>query len=419
MRLLAAVAAILVLSGTGVEAGQPFNIRFDPNGVSLIYPVFDSGGWILTQPDAGQVNLYPGSGRITHWADEYHAQDWSRECGGTYGQRVYAGISGVVAWAGPRGPYGNTVTIFDQESGFALKYSHLSEVSVALGEYVLAGKSLVGRVGNTGNIQSSACSSNPGSHLHLALFKNVVDSAGRPISSTWADSKTGPTHYSAPFAYVPQVDLIKTPDNPAVYALYYGTRVLVSWDSFESNGWSFDKHSVLFSPLQGKTVGTGELSRTPAAHYLWPLRDHSLLKSSNSQTVYQFRDGRKSALSYEVFQCRGLRFGEVRQTSPQERDGYAPIDDVPDLGCPDRVRQALNDWAAFAQTNRSLRAPDLASYFYYPDWDGEWELRTLRFIDAAGQSVELQHCTSVSSPHERYIGFWDQASGQWSGWQRM
>jgi murein DD-endopeptidase MepM/ murein hydrolase activator NlpD len=419
MRLFAAVLAVFVVAYVSAEAGQPFNIRLDPNGVSVIYPVFDSSGWVLTQPDAGQVYANPGGGRVTHWADEYYAQDWARGCGATHGQRVYAGISGVVVWAGPRGPYGNTVTIYDPDSGFALKYSHLSEVSVSGGEYVLAGKSLVGRVGDTGNVQSSGCAEHPGAHLHLALFKNVTDPAARPVSSTLATSGGGPTVYAAPFGYAPPVELAMSPDNPSVYVLHYGTRVPVSANSFESHGWNFDKRQVLFSVMQGRTMNPADLSRIPKTNYLWPFRDHSLLKSSNNQTVYQFEDGRKNALSYSVFTCRGLRFGEVREVDLGERDGYAPIEDLPAAGCSGQLRQALNDWAKFARSNSAFQSPDLAGYFYYPDWDREWELRILPFAHSSGQSIILYRSSSIHNPDERYIGYWEPGTGQWSGWQRI
>jgi murein DD-endopeptidase MepM/ murein hydrolase activator NlpD len=407
---------VVLVCANSVWASQPNNIRLDPNGISYIYPVFDSKDWILTQPEPSKIYTQPDNNRVTHWADEYFAQDWARGCNQTYGLRVYAGISGEVVYAGVRGPYGNTVVIYDRETRFALKYSHLSEIAVSVGELVLAGKSFIGRVGDTGNVQTSGCPNNPGSHLHLVLFKNVSDVSARPITTTLASSGTTATSFAAPFGYVPSVDLIKMSSDPTVFAVYYGSRVGVTATSFESHGWNFDKYGLVFQPI--KIVSSGSLSSIPQAYYLWPLRDNTLLKASNLATVYQFQEGRKEALTFQTFNCRGLRFGEVAVVSPKERDGYLPIEDKIGSGCQAPAALTLSDFVSFGRLT-GFRNPDLGQYFSYPDWQPDWELRMLPFAHGSGQTVTLYRSNSIRDANERYIGYNDPSTGQWSGWQRI
>lgn len=416
MRLLFALFVFLFASD--LWAAQPFGIRLDVNSVSQIYPVVDSREWILTQPDPGKVHVYPDANRITHWGDEYYAQDWARGCGQTYGMGLYAGISGQIVWAGARGPYGNTVAIYDKQSGFVLKYSHLSEVNVAMGDYVLAGKSFVGRVGNTGNIQSSGCQNQPGSHLHLALFKNVVNPNARPVATTMASVGAGPTGYSVPFAYSTAVDLRKSDSNPTVYAMYYGTRVPISAGSFESHGWGFDKYQSVFNPLAGRVVAQASLTSVQEAYYFWPYRDRSLIRVNLTDTVYQFEDGRKHALIYNVFSCRNLRFGEVKEIPVGERDQYPPLNDLPAYGCQSVLVRTLAAWKKIA-AQKGFSGPDYASYFYFQDWHPDWELRAMNFTNSGGQGLTLYISRAATNPDEAYFGYHDPVSGAWIEWQRI
>jgi hypothetical protein len=407
----------MVLLANSVFAGQPYGIRLDNNGLSLIYPVMDSAGWLLTQPYPSKLYDTKDTSRITHWEDEFYAQDWSRECGATYGKRVYAGISGKIVFAGWRGPYGNTIVIYDQETRFALKYSHLSELAISAGEYVLAGKSFLGRVGNTGNSQPSACSSNPGSHLHLALFKNVADPNSRPITLTAANSGVGPTAFATAFSFTSGVELAKASDNPTVFVLQNGMKIVVSAASFESNGWNFDKNQSVYQPLKNKVYASSDLARFSQTAYLWPLRDYGLIKATNHPAVFQFDDGKKFALSYEVFSCRGLRFSEVKEVSFSERDSYLPVRDVTATGCSSNVRQSLIDFGNFAR-NRGFSNPDFASYYYNPNWHPDWELRSFDFR-SSGQKITLLRANASSNALERYVSYTDPATNQWSGWQRV
>ena len=416
MRLL--VMFCLLLCSVSGWAAQPQGVRLDANGVSNIYPVVDTSDWLLTQPEPRALYAYPDANRLTHWGDDYYAQDWARGCGQTHGLRLFAGISGQVVWAGARGPYGNTVSIYDRESGFVLKYSHLSEVTVKVGDYALAGKTFVGRVGNTGNFQNTGCQSNGGSHLHLSLYKNVVNPNARPVATTSATAGTGPTQYAAPFGYATSNELIKGANNPTVFVLYHGTRVPVSFGSYVSHGWNFDKHQSVFNALKNRVVTDSQVNAVQQAHYFWPFRDHSLVKVNYASTVYQFEDGRKHALTGNIFSCRALRFGEVVEIPVGDRDQFAPLNDYAPNWCYSLLSKSLADWKKFSE-QRNFGLPNWASYFYYPNWDPNWELRILDFKNSAGQTLNINLSHSLANPEDRYIGYHDPATGAWNGWYRM
>ncbi len=411
------VFVMFVLFSQDVFAAQPKNIKLDPNGISYIYPVLDSKDWIMTQPEYSKAYDYHDTGRVTHWGDDYFAQDWARGCGTTAGLRLYAGISGKAVWAGDRGPYGNTVTIYDEDNKFALKYSHLSEVAVTTGEYVLAGKSFVGRVGNTGNV-SGSCSSDPGAHLHLSLYKNVSDPSARPVSTTVASNGTAATQFAAPFGYVAEVDLQKAVGDAAVFVLDHGTNFFVSAASFESHGWDFDRYRLMFDPLKGREFSVSAVYAAPQAVDYFPFRDTTLIKSDSGQAVFQFIDGQKKILSSIIFSCRALRFNEVVSVTGWEKDAYSPDRDSESRGCANPTKQSLTDLSSFAKKSGFV-SPDLSKYFYYPDWDPAWELRYVSFkLLQGGKTITIYWAGHVLEPNVRYLGYFDPATTQWAGWQR-
>jgi hypothetical protein len=311
------------------------------------------------------------------------------------------------------------VVIHDSDSGFALKYSHLSDVLVNAGEYVLAGRSLVGRVGNTGNVQSAGCGAHPGAHLHLALFKNVVNTAARPITTTSANVGAVPTQYAARFGYAPGANLVKAHDNPTVYVLDGGMLTPVSSASFVSHGWGFDKRQSVFNPLQGRVVTNGSLRYMPQANMFWSPRDHTLVQAAGSEQVYQFEDGRIQALSYQIFMCRGLRFNEVLAVPSGERGRYAPVTNITPNNCGSAVRQALVDWQRFAQVSGLFGSPDLSLYAYHPDWDVNWHLRSLSFRHTTGKQVAIYLATHIGDSGNRAVAYIDPQTQSWTGWQRI
>jgi hypothetical protein len=137
-----------------------------------------------------------------HVGDDYYADDWARSGADgqtgeqrTFGQTVYAGISGTAIVNSSHGDYGQDVVIYNSQSKFALRNAHLSEILVSDGQFVNAGDS-IGKVGSTGNSDAS--------HLHIALYKNVdtEELNGRPIK--WIHWEGGPTEYAAAFTYIPR-----------------------------------------------------------------------------------------------------------------------------------------------------------------------------------------------------------------------
>jgi murein DD-endopeptidase MepM/ murein hydrolase activator NlpD len=75
------------------------------------------------------------------------------------GAGVIAAAAGRVTWAAPRGAWGNLVTI-DHGHGVRTMYAHLATIGVKVGQW-LAGGTIVGRVGSTGDAT--------GPHLHFEV----------------------------------------------------------------------------------------------------------------------------------------------------------------------------------------------------------------------------------------------------------
>ena len=78
------------------------------------------------------------------------------------GTPVYAGIKGIVTFAGKRGNYGNLVEI-EGSDGIKVRYAHLSKIDVVAGQRVSDGE----KVAETGNTGMST-----GPHLHYEIIVN-------------------------------------------------------------------------------------------------------------------------------------------------------------------------------------------------------------------------------------------------------
>lgn len=78
------------------------------------------------------------------------------------GTPVYAGIRGIVTFAGKRGNYGNLVEI-EGSDGIKVRYAHLSKIDVVAGQRVSDGE----KVAETGNTGMST-----GPHLHYEIIVN-------------------------------------------------------------------------------------------------------------------------------------------------------------------------------------------------------------------------------------------------------
>ncbi len=85
------------------------------------------------------------------------------------GTAVYPARSGVVAFAGWKGGYGNTVEVRHKD-GSMCRYGHLSAVKVAVGDTVQKSKTLLGKVGSTGL--------STGPHLHF----EIITAAGKSVN---------------------------------------------------------------------------------------------------------------------------------------------------------------------------------------------------------------------------------------------
>ena len=86
------------------------------------------------------------------------------------GTPVYAGIRGIVTFAGKRGNYGNLVEIKGSD-GIKVRYAHLSKIDVVAGQRVSDGE----KVAETGNTGMST-----GPHLHYEII--VDDSPVNPLN---------------------------------------------------------------------------------------------------------------------------------------------------------------------------------------------------------------------------------------------
>ncbi|MHB2025466.1 MAG: M23 family metallopeptidase [Elusimicrobiota bacterium] len=86
-----------------------------------------------------------------------------------WGTPVYPARDGRVEYAGWMGGYGNLI-IIRHSDGATTRYGHLSRIFVKVGQLVVRGKTLIGRVGSTGL--------STGPHLHF----EVRDRYGHPLN---------------------------------------------------------------------------------------------------------------------------------------------------------------------------------------------------------------------------------------------
>ena len=86
------------------------------------------------------------------------------------GTPVYAGIKGIVTFAGKRGNYGNLVEI-EGSDGIKVRYAHLSKIDVVAGQRISDGE----KVAETGNTGMST-----GPHLHYEII--VDESPVNPLN---------------------------------------------------------------------------------------------------------------------------------------------------------------------------------------------------------------------------------------------
>lgn len=109
-----------------------------------------------------------------------NALDFALPGCGAYGRPTLAVSDGVVEFAGLSGGYGNTV-VLNHGNGYKSRSAHLSEISVQLNAFVSQGQE-IGKMGNSGNVSGSGCSSYPGTHLHFVMYYNGQAFKPEPMS---------------------------------------------------------------------------------------------------------------------------------------------------------------------------------------------------------------------------------------------
>ena len=115
-------------------------------------------------PVGGSMGHYCNNQYIhTHSGADHYARDLSRKHGGTANRPVYAGLSGKIVFVGPYGP-GMSVVIYYPSQRLCIRYAHLGEVAVHVGQHVSI-RQYIGKIKDMGN----------NSHLHLVAYENVPE----------------------------------------------------------------------------------------------------------------------------------------------------------------------------------------------------------------------------------------------------
>lgn len=148
-------------------------VQVNTSGTSKIHSPFSGSGWRLT---CGQ-----GCGLHTHSNGEYYAQDWANSTRAkTEDKPFYSPLDGVVVKVDYKASsYGNYVEI-EQEVGtktVKFRIAHLNDVEAYEGQPVTGGKTLIGRIGDTGGTSTAP-------HAHCSLFDVTSSQKSIPFSFT-------------------------------------------------------------------------------------------------------------------------------------------------------------------------------------------------------------------------------------------
>ncbi|MFQ5795652.1 MAG: M23 family metallopeptidase [Candidatus Bipolaricaulia bacterium] len=207
-----ATACLVILTGWFGLSVVGQEIVLDPEGVSQLgWPFEEVEGWTSLHGNG------PGEG--SHRGDLYYTQDWNwGAANDDEGKPIHSATSGVVIHAtrdaspcevGVCG-WGNQVIIQINDE-FAIRYAHLKDVDVEVGDRVVLGTpiGILGHSGLSGKLPYTA-------HLHVSLYKDIGELSprgrGNRTALDWLKLgvapyrlEGGPTRFAAPFELNPEV----------------------------------------------------------------------------------------------------------------------------------------------------------------------------------------------------------------------
>lgn len=178
----------LMVTGCRVPYDESWDVADGAGGnssgkPSLTLPFPSGEYWQVTRTYNDSTHTdYGGS-----YSDDRYAVDFAQSSCEGYGKPVNPMADGEVYDidydSGDGTGYGNTV-IIEHDNGYFSRYAHLSDVIVSDGDE-LSTSDYLGRVGNTGNVSGTACGEYPGTHLHVALYKDDDGVKPEPLSGNW------------------------------------------------------------------------------------------------------------------------------------------------------------------------------------------------------------------------------------------
>lgn len=172
------VIMTLVTMLCSCKGNDPLNANGGALRLTLPFPSGEY--WQLTQAYNGGSHVDWGF----NYGDDRYALDFSQAGCEPYGKPVTPMAPGRVLRVFQDGVndsgYGNSV-LLDHGHGLVSRYAHLSQTLVNEGEWVTV-DDRIGHVGNTGYVNGFACGSHPGTHLHVALYKDGRAIPPEPLS---------------------------------------------------------------------------------------------------------------------------------------------------------------------------------------------------------------------------------------------
>lgn len=178
---------------------------------ALKFPFPGGETWKLTRAynDATHIN-YGGP-----YSDDRYAIDLVQGGCDSLGKPVLAAAAGTVEIPPFSSGYGNSVLVH-HPGGCTSRVAHLSSFAVTAGQTVSQGQRL-GIIGNSGNVQGTACSQAPGMHIHYVLYCNGHGVPPTPISgytSLSAGTNYTSDNYEQPFDFVDNSDNVYVCSDP-------------------------------------------------------------------------------------------------------------------------------------------------------------------------------------------------------------